>query len=313
MKIFCLLFPLALALPAAAQWTMKPQGGLGFTNNANFEETDKDADGFWWVRSSNLLIENRKTSMIWLNYRDYLKEHQNDVFSYRLGQTHELGVRGLGSFDWDYALGGQYYSEGSPATTEESFNYTFLSTSLAKSFNPNSRMEVVLEPTYEIKFFHQFEGRVDHSLIFNSLLDWTLTPTQTLAPYAEIGLVFSSQSLYSKNYLEFGGEWRIHPQPDLSYGLHFLSRFSSYPHRKISESTVISNKKGRPVSTSQTEIETQTLFQLQGTVAKMFERTELAGSLALNSQSSRSGFENFQEIQGWIRLTVPFESGNRRP
>src|SRR6476660_3204595 len=86
---------------AQAQWTIRPQVGLGFTDNANYEETDKNSDVFWWLRSSNSYSLENSTWNLWLSYRGYAKETQNDVFSYRLGDTISFNSRALGAWDWD--------------------------------------------------------------------------------------------------------------------------------------------------------------------------------------------------------------------
>jgi len=305
MKLLLTVAILFFSTATFAQWRMRPQVGIGFTNNANYETENKDADLFWWARSSNTKINDHSSWNLWLSYKDFMKEHQNDVLGYRFGQTKELRSRGIGAVDWDWALGGQQYVQGSPATSEESFDHVYGETSAMKTLTPRNNLEVTLESLYQLKFFQKFEGRVDHSLLFNSELAWSLSPIQALTPYLELGLTFSSQSLYSKNYFELGSEWRIFPQPDLTYVVQLVSRFSSFPHRQVSETTMISNNKKNPQVTTQTETESQSFFQIQTSVAKMIERTELRGSLALNSQSSKSGIENYQEIQAYISVLVP--------
>jgi hypothetical protein len=306
MRIWIPFLSFLICQSANAVVSFRPQVGLGFTDNANYEDSSKDSDFFWWVRSSNTYVRQNSSWNLWLSYRGYWKEHQNDVLNYRLSDSLSLRNSVLGEFDWDIGAGGQKYSEGSPGTTENSFDNIYLETSLLKTWGLRSNLDFNLEPLYQYKYYPQFGGRADHSLISNFSFDWNFHPIQSLNPFAELGLVFSNQSLYSRNYLEFGSDWKVLPRPDLKYILHFSSRFTSFPSRKISESTVISDKKGRSRTQSQDETEAQSLIQIQASLVKMIEKAELKGSVAFNNQSSNSGYESYSEFQISASVLVPF-------
>lgn len=291
---------------AWAQLSYRPQAGLGFTNNANYEDTDKNSDFFWWVRSSNTYTRGISSWNLWLNYRGYFKEHQNDVLSYRLGDTLSLKSPVLGEFEWDLGVGGQKYSEGSPGTTESSFDNVYFETSLLKTWMLRSDLDFNVEPLYQYKYYPQFDGRSDHMLSSTFSMDWNFASTQSLNPFFGFAVISSNQKLYSRNEIELGTDWKISPRSDLKWILHFLSRFSSFPNRKISEATVVSDKRGRARLVSQDEIETQSLVQIQGSLVKMVESVELRGSVALNRQSSKSGYEDYSEAQVSASVLVPF-------
>jgi len=306
MKLSILLFCLSIASLAQGQWSIRPQLGLGYTNNANYENSDPDADLFWWARTSNSYNTADSHYNIWLNYRNYTKERQNNVFSYRLAETMDMKSHFMGDFEWNLALGGQQYLEDSPATTEESFNHIYAESSLTKSWTPRPDLEFSLEPLYQLKYYSQLEDRKDHTVLLNFTADWQFQTIQSLGPFAEFGLVFSDQSLYSKNYLEFGSDWRISARPDLTYVLNFMSRYSAFPNRTVSETTVVSTSKGRTRAQSQDGIETQSFFQIQGSAIKIISSTELRATLSLNTQSSNSGNEDYSEVQVQTSVLVPF-------
>jgi hypothetical protein len=306
MKLSILLFFVSFSSLAQGQWSIRPQVGLGYTNNANFEDTEKDTDLFWWVRSSNSYNTPGSHYNLWLNYRAYTKERQNDVFSFRIADVMEMNSRSFGDFDWDVALGGQQFLNESPATTENSFNHVYAETSLAKTWILRNDLEISLEPLYQLKYFSQLEARKDHTVQLNFTTDWHFQTDQNLIPYAEFGFVFSDQSLYNKNYFEFGSDWRVSPHPNLNYVLNFVSRYSSFPNRSVSETTVVSSSKGRTKTQSQDGIETQSFFQIQGSVVKIVSGNELRAALAFNNQSSKSGNEDYSEIQLQTSVLIPF-------
>ncbi len=305
MKKWILLFFVCTGSWAQAQWNFRPQLGLGFTDNANYEDTDRDSDLFWWLRSSNTFVSGNSRWSLWLNYRSYTKQNQNNVLSYRLGDTMGMGNRSLGDLDWDLAFGGQQYTQDAPGTTETSFNNNYLETSILKNWHITSDLEMAIEPLYQLKVFSQLDGRTDHTFLLNTALDWKFALEQSLNPFAEIGFVSSNQSAYSKNYLEFGTDWHYSSQFDLSYILHFVSRYSSYPNRKVSDTTVVSNKRGALRNLSQSGIESQSLIQILGSVVKMVGKTEFKASTGLTSQTSRSGYENFSEVEVLASALVP--------
>jgi hypothetical protein len=146
---------------------------------------------------------------------------------------------------------------------------------------------------------------VDHTLLLNAALDWTLNAVHSLSPYADLGYVVSNQSLYSKQYFEFGTDWRIEADASLKYILRFVSKFSSFPNRLITDTTAVTNRKGRTFTTSRDEIETQTFSQIQGSVVKLVGSTELRGTLGLNTQSTRSGVEDYNELQLLGSVLIP--------
>jgi hypothetical protein len=306
MQCLLIIFLILFFHPAFSAVSFRAQAGIGFTDNANYEESEKDTDFFGWTRLSSSYLSDHSTWNLWLNYKGFLKEHQNDVLSYRLGHTLETNTRSFGSFDWDLAVGGQKYSQGNPGTTETSFDQTYLETSVEKIWSLRKDLEMSWEPLYQYKFFPQFDGRVDQTILSHFGADWSFQSIQSLAPFLEIGWVASNQSIYTKNYLEIGTDWRISERPDLRYSLGFLSRYSSFPNRKISDVTVVSTKNGRFRTLSQDGNETQSLVQFQGSLVKIVNELEWKSSLVWSKQYSNSGFESYSEFQLTGSVLIPF-------
>lgn len=306
MKFSILLLTLTIAVSSHAQWLFRPQAGIGYTSNANYEETEKNSDMFWWARLSTSYAHSGHYLNMFLNYRSYMEETQNNVFTYRLGDTISMSSRSMGNFDWDFGFGGQKFSEGATAYTETSFNNFYLETAILKTWTTQRNLDMSLEPAYQIKFFEQFENRVDHTISLNYTVDWKYQSDMALSPYAEFGLVFSNLSLYSRNYFEIGTDWQYLPSSDLKYVLRFLTRSTRFPNRSVSETTVISAGRGRTRLLSQDEIERHSFTQIQGSVAKMIRNIELKATLGFVSQSSLSGYENYSETQMTGSMQIPF-------
>lgn len=303
----CIVMTLCAFSPqlSLASWSLRPQVGIGFTNNANYESENLDPDSFWWVRSSNTYLSDKEIWSLWLNYRDYFRQNQNDAVTYRFGHTLEINHRSLGAFDWDLGMGGQQYVNENPGTTEQSFNYIYLDTSASKTKVLKPNVEITFGPLYQLTSFPSLGGRVDHTLLLSSVLEWQITPIQKLIPNLDLGYVISNQNLYSKHFLEIGAECQIENDPTLKYIFHFMSRYSTYPNRLLTDTTAVTTRSGRVRTTSRAEIESQTFYQIQATAAKLLGSAELRASLALNQNTALSGIEDYKEMQILGAVTVP--------
>lgn len=78
------LFILFLTLSVSSQATIKPQVGLGFSDNVNYEQTNKDSDFFMSARLLTKHKSDRWTALSRLQYRDYLQQNSNDTFQWRV-------------------------------------------------------------------------------------------------------------------------------------------------------------------------------------------------------------------------------------
>jgi hypothetical protein len=299
-----LVFFVCLPTAAAADWYIKPSAGVGFTNNANYEDGGEDSDFFLFLKNSATYSRDDRAWSAWLSYRAYMEEKQNDAFMWRLG-TDSPKRLGREKFDLNWGFGGQHYTGENPGTTEENFDYLYGEVYLGKDMPKKSDLETRFEGGYNVKNFTRFGGRWDHTLFATGLLDWDLNPRQTLSPYAELGLVFSNDSLYRKNYLEFGLNWRNEFRKDLHALLDFSTRFSTFPNRPVNAVTTVSRRRGVTRYESRTENETHSYVQLKGSLVKIWKEIELTGSLLVTNQSSKSGYEEYMEFSllGFVSRT----------
>ncbi len=302
-KVLLILTITSVSFVSFAQSTLKPQIGLGYTDNANYESSQKDSDMFWWLGVYGQKITPEAGYSLYLNFRDYLEEDQNDRLSYRFGRTEEVINRFAGSLEWLLAVGGLEYSGDSPAFTEETFDNIYLDNSWAKTFSTRADLEYTFEPGLRSKMFTDLDGRFDQSFYFISALDFTIRTGQVLRPFAEIGFVFSNKSIYSNNYLEFGADYTWEENDQSSFLIGASIQQTSYFDRDVTDETAIVNKKGK--KTTGTSNETQVLMQLQGSYIKKFKVNQLKSSLVLTDQSSRSGESEYTESQIHVALIIP--------
>jgi hypothetical protein len=69
-KTLLITFFISLAALADAA-TFRPQVGLGYTSNANYEDTSEDGDLFWQARFASLYITPKYEINLWAGVKDY--------------------------------------------------------------------------------------------------------------------------------------------------------------------------------------------------------------------------------------------------
>lgn len=301
-----LLLHLLYSLTVNASLVSRPQVGVGYTNNANLTAESPQSDYFWWLRESVSLLGPQERWNLWLNYRVYSKTTENDVFTFRFGHSETKRAERWGEYDWELALGGQLYTRGNPANSEENFDNFFFESNWFKNYSLRTGLSSSMEPGYMFKIFPHLSGRMDHQLSWIGTLDWTPKAQHLVSPYLEIGLVFSNQSLYNKNYLELGTNWNYQLQAGHKFQFNAFSRSSAFPSRKVSETTLVFKGKGNPRAVTMDEIETQSLFQMQAAYIRNLEKAELKAALQLTNQATRSGLDDYSELQLMGSFLYPF-------
>lgn len=295
-----LFFPLLLLLlfsstSAPADWAFKSQAGLGYTNNANYEETQENSDLYWLLRQTASLHQEDRSWRMWLSYKSYSAETHNNVFSWRSSLSNPVVTEELGLLDFDLAASGQHYTNNSPNTTEDSFDYLAIDAALSKAESLQKNLEMTLEGGYQLKSYLHFDGRTDHTIFFNASWDWKYSARRCLSPFAELGLIFSNDELYRRNYLDLGTEWILGLTKSLQARSLASLRISAFPERTVSQETRVSRRRGILRQTSRDENETQTSVQLSGSLVKLWNARELSATLYLNNQNTNSGFADYTE------------------
>lgn len=280
----------------ASSWTHSPEVGIGYTNNANYEDANTDSDMFFWVRNYSSVLVGETNYSLWISYKDYSKISENDVFNWRGGSLTPSDFIALEQWSFDFGLGGQHYTSTSPGTTEDSFGNFYVEGALLRDFEWGSKFELSIEPGYQLKTFSDLADRLDHKLYFNSALAFNIYPTQTLTPLAEIGMIFSSDSVYNRTYLTLGADWSWQFKETLELGVGFAMTQSVFSNRTTSTETVVSGKRSSFKTGAKSESETQSLSELQGFFVKSFSSWDLKAEFSMASQSTKSGFENYSEV-----------------
>jgi hypothetical protein len=301
-----LIFGFLVSVSSHAEWITRPQAGVGFTSNANYEDSGEDADFYLFLRNSATHFGPRSEFNLWLSYKAYLEENQNSHFNWRAGSIWPKRTSALGLLDIDIGVGGQHYTANEPGTTEENFDNFYGEGAGVKSRSLRPGVDLRLESGYQLKYFPRLSGRLDHTVYFQSALDWFVHGRNRLSPFGEFGMVFSNDSLFRKNYLELGVDWVQLLRADLKLNLGFLSRFSTYPNRTVSQETIVSRRRGTTKTSSREENETHSYIQIKGSIVKILGSLEMAGSLILNSQNSKSGYEDYSELGVLGSLTFVF-------
>jgi hypothetical protein len=302
-KIFLCAVVFLSALAEAASY--RPQVGLGYTSNANYEDTSEDSDLFWQAKFAGLYMTPKYELSVWAGIKDYANESQNDIWNWRLGLGVPKKMFRADAVTWNMALGGQNYLEDAPATTEESFDFVYAETSLLIEETLTAKTGVTSEPGFQIKRYSHFAGRTDFTLFVENYFEWFLKESKTLSPSLDIGFVSSSDELYTRRYIEIGVMW---VDTKFLNNLRFTSRYTlrqtSFPNRLVSQATAISRGRGSALG-SRDVIETQSFSQLSGSVTKFYNKNELTGTIVLNSQNSKSGVEEYSELVIMASLLVP--------
>lgn len=295
-----------LSATAAAEWTLRPQAGVGVTDNANHEQDGKNADVFFWVRGAATKHKSESSSSFSLSYQDYISESQNDVFGYRLAKLFPVAWFDRKNWQFEVSGGGQVFTNENPGTTEESFDYVYGQGTLLKTIALNEQSELLIEPYYSVRSYTDFGGRLDHELATRASLTHTLRSKQLLEPFASLGIVRSNQSLYDRNYFEIGTDmsWDLRPEKRIGFGIS--SRFSTYPNRTVSQTTAVTNKRGKVTKHSQRENETQTYTHAEVFLAKIKASSELKVNLSASTNSSNSGAVDYVALALMGSATLRF-------
>jgi hypothetical protein len=279
-----------------ADWSFRPQAGLGFTNNANFEETNRDADFYILARGSGTYFQKTNSFTGTLSYRNYFKEEQNNVVGFQLSGLIPVNIVEQKDWQLEAALGGQNYTHTAPGTTEDAFDNFYGSVKLIKTVDVDEQMNFSIEPGYMLRNYPKLNSRTDHILSVSSYMDWIIRPDHTLEPFAEIGVAVSNEKIYTRTFLELGTDYLWSFKKNLRADFSLTTRLSSYPNRTVSTSTVVSNRRGIRTRTMQDDKERFTFTQVGAALAKINKDSEFKAGLIASSQRTRSGAENYSEF-----------------
>ncbi len=298
-KISLLLLLVMFSLQnASAELWVKPELGLGYSDNVYQDDFYKKSDSFTWLATTvKSELDGGASLSGKINLRLYSKEVTNNSVSYSLNHESKMDYANL---DLTLGLGGFNYFKSDIGSTDEAFTNFYLTAYVTKNYKVNPSFEINFEPGIKGASYPQLSNRYDLITFFRIDSVWQAFTDIEINPYFELGLQFSNQGYYSKNYTDLGVEF-IEKLSDLyKYNFDLYLRNSSYPNRKVSEILNIPNRSGRITSVNINSNESLSLTQLSAAFTRTDLNRELSIGISHSRESSRSQLEHYTENQAMV-------------
>jgi hypothetical protein len=288
---------------SAYDWRSMNEAGLGFTDNANLEDSQRDSDMFYRLSTINSYQTDAHLLGVRLAFTDYFRENRNDLLSLRLSDRWSPGGK------WSYygALAFQDYVGGEPGTTEASFDNFGVDFSMERKITLNSKTEIRFGPGGTARFYSASAHRSDFSAFGYGEIDYEVSEKVLIGGRAETGLLLSTDSDFSRFYLELVGSCDYDFAESWSVAGELGIKDSAFTSRSISTETIVSRNRGFASRSQGPSNEAYSYFYLYSELLKEF-KPDLRGGLSLrtSSQSSRSGYQNFSAAELFARLIFTF-------
>jgi hypothetical protein len=306
MRIIFLTILFLYTLDASAEIRSRNELGIGMTDNANLESTDRDSDMIMKVATVNYLDHGPYTFGLRLGFLNYNTQDTNDVFSWRLSASGDLrsALKGWKAYVGVY---GNHYPQGAPGTTDTSFDNVGFDVSADRVQQLTSKVDMTFGPGYQFRRYTQFDNRTDHTFFGFADFDFLVTPLFSAGAHSEIGLMFSSLSEYSRSYFEFGGNTVYNLSRSWDWLCDLTVRYSGFFHRTISQNVVTTNRRGIRATSTKEEQETYSNLSLSTEFDyKVSSSATLAFSLNHITQDAKSGTQNYSATEIMARGILTF-------
>lgn len=286
-------FVFFLTLTAQASFSSSNFLGLYFTDNANFEKDQKDADFYLNLSTVNTISNEEWKWRFRLGYFDYAKENQNDLLS---GQVsgHYMLVPGARSTEAYLKLLFQnYLASQVSGSTDASYNYSGFELGTEHNFELKNEASFKLHPYYQQRTYSNLNQRKDQQLggILTFDKDWN-KKTYGFAE-GELGFLSSSLSEYSKNFLviSVGGDHKLDGDWALEGSLSLQS--ATYTSRTTTQVIAGTTRKKSNISTETVPESTSNLTLNFSGLRQITEEFKFRAGVTLINQNSRSGDETY--------------------
>jgi hypothetical protein len=307
MRTFILISILLFSSISMAQLRSANEFGLGLTDNANLEDADRDSDFFVKASTTNSYGMESHQLGVRLSYLGYLHQSTNDVFSWRLSDQFKLDSAPKWSFYG--ALVGQDYVAGEPGTTETSFDNVGWDFFAERQYAMNSKLELSYGPGANARYYTALSNRSDYTFFGYIDFEYEHSSILFLGARAELGFLISSDTDFSRNYIELSGDadygfaetWNLTGEVGL--------RQSTFPGRTLSEGTIVTSKRGsRLRAGADAEYESHSYLYVYTEVLKDLRGSEWKSGLSLRlaNQNSRSGYQNYSTTEVYGRIMYTF-------
>ncbi len=292
--LFTFLF-ICLGTTRANEWvSIKPQVGIGYSDNVYQDDLNKKADYFFWLQTQAKysLTDSKLIAKATLNA--FATEEFNNSLTYSLYRKSEIDIGHLGL---SLGLGGFSYLKSQVASTDESFNNFYFIGSITKSLISRDKFELNAEPGMKMTSYPQLSSRNDVNFFAKLDALWNFSSDREINPYFEIGFITSNQSYYSKNYLDLGLLWTERLSEIYKFNVDFSVRNSSYPNRRVSDILFIPNRNGRNTSVRLDSAENISLVLFSAAILRSEQSREYSLGFNYSTENSLSRLEYYTELQ----------------
>lgn len=309
MKNLCLLF-LILAPIVHADFVSVNDFGVTFTNNANYESSNKDSDFIFGLQTKNTYKKDRWNLGIKFGIQKYSSETLNDNFYWDIGGGEYYALtKSSDIYPQFHLLGTRYFN--SPIGTTD-FNYHSIgflaSASYINYINDQSTFEFT--PGIDFRKYtasNAVGGRRETSLFVRGNYDQSFEIQKKEDSSAdielELGHVASNDTYYIRNYFLLGTGFQHSFTDELSSGISLNYKISSYPNR-VSTTQVLANRKGRGTSIYTTqEVQKNTIITIDS-VYKLYTNWSLIGGMIIENQNSSSGLYDYKSFSLFLKTQV---------
>lgn len=288
----------------SADLWVKPELGLGYSDNVYQDDFNKKSDSFTWLATTAKYDLDSGSSLNGkINLRLYSNEVTGNSVSYSLNHKSKMDYKNL---DLTLGLGGFNYFKSDIGSTDEAFTNFYLTTYVTKNYKVNNNFEVNFEPGIKGASYPQLSNRYDMITFLRINSTWYAFNDIEINPYFELGLQFSNQGYYSKNYTDLGVEFIEKLDDMYKYSVDLYQRNSSYPNRRVSEILTIPNRSGRTTSISVDSNESISLTQISAAFTRTDLNHELAVGISHANENSLSQLEHYSENQAFASALWTF-------
>lgn len=279
----------------ANEWlNVKAEVGSGYSNNVYQDDLNKKSDFFVWLQTQAKYSLTDSKLIAKINLSLYSTENLSNSATYSLTRKSELNYERLGL---TLGIGGFSYFKSAVASTDESYNHFYVNAYLTKNILSRNHFELDFEPGIKVSSYPQLSGRNDLTIFARLDGLWQFGADIDINPYFELGFLYSNQSYYVKNYIDFGAVWNQQLDERYKFNVDLYTRSSFYPNRKVSDILFLPNRKGRSTSVNINSIESIGLTQIAAAIIRTDSVRELSLGLNYATQNSISQLEYYSELQ----------------
>jgi hypothetical protein len=193
------------------------------------------------------------------------------------------------------SAGGLNYSNIQSAATDESYDNFFIAANSALSFYKKPEVEFFFQYGSKITYYPKLSNRRDFLLFGNLNAEWSPSVNHFLMPYFELGLVFSSDGYFSRQYTDLGINYEYYIDETLTLTSDLYLRSNTYPNRKISDIFTNVRRNGRVTTVQVESLERTQQTDLSIGLEKEYSDLSVEASYTRSSLNSRSNLEYFNE------------------